>query len=209
MNLERLTRGHVVAAVSALALLLVMAMDWYGSVEADEARRITSGPTSSSAQGGEAGRAVEDDAQRIIARDEKNAWQTSATIDRVLLAFLLLSVFVPLMAAGFRAQGRRFEPPWTPSAFAALVASVAALLLAYRILQEPGDDVTTTIKIGTLLALLLLAAVGLGAVSAYQRETEWTAMRRAAGEPVGAAGDPGGAAGDPGDAPGKPRASDG
>ena len=33
-------RGHVIALVGALALLLVMAMDWYSTATGDEARRI-------------------------------------------------------------------------------------------------------------------------------------------------------------------------
>jgi hypothetical protein len=180
VNFERLTRGHLVAAVSALALLLVMAMDWYGSVEADEARRIGNTAQTSGAQAGEPGRAVKADADRIVARDEKNAWQADGTIDRALLALLLLSVLLPLAAAGFRAQGRRFTPPLTPSSLAALTASLAALLVAYRIVQEPGDDAFTTVKIGTILGLLLLAGVGMGAVAAFQKETEWVDMRRAA-----------------------------
>ena len=184
MRFERLTRGHVVAAVGALALLLVMAMDWYGSTQADEARRIESTLTTRGAESGEQGRAVKQDAERIIARDEKNAWQTSASIDRLLLALLLLTVFLPLLAAGLRAQGRRFEPPWTPSAFAALSAALAALLLAYRIIQEPGPNALTTVEPGAIIGLVLLAVVGVGAAAAFQGESEYAAMRRAASSPA-------------------------
>jgi hypothetical protein len=180
VRLERLTRGHVVAAVAALALLLVMAMDWYGSHEADQARQIGSTANTSGAQAGEVGRAVKADADRIIARDEKNAWQANALVDRVLLALLLVTVFLPLLAAGLRAEGRRFEPPWTPSAIAAVSAAAAALLVAYRIVQKPGSNAATTVQIGALLALVMLAAVGLGAVSAFQKEADWAEMRRAA-----------------------------
>ena len=35
MRLERLTRGHAVAAVAALVLLVIMAMTWYGTTRAD------------------------------------------------------------------------------------------------------------------------------------------------------------------------------
>src|SRR5258707_11592268 len=101
-----------------------MAMDWYGSQEADRARQVESTATTSGAQAGEAGRAVKEDADRIIARDERNAWQTNGFIDGVLLALLLLTVFVPLVAAALRSEGRRYEPPWTPSAFAAVSAAV-------------------------------------------------------------------------------------
>jgi hypothetical protein len=184
VRLERLTRGHVVAAVAALALLLVMAMDWYGSREADQAREVTTSLGTSGAESGEAGRAAKEDADRIIARDEKNAWQTNALIDRVLLAVLLLTVFLPLLAAALRAEGRRFEPPWTPSAFAAISAAVAGLLVAYRIVQEPGANAAITVKIGPLLALFMLTGVALGAASAFQKESDYAAMRRAAVTPA-------------------------
>ena len=183
MRLERLTRGHVLAAVAALLLLLVMAMDWYGSHQADQARQIKASANPSGAEAGEVGRAVQQDAQAIIARDEKNAWQTSATIDRVLLAFLLLTVLLPLAAAALRADGRRFEPPFTPSAASAVTAVIAALLVAYRIIQKPGADSATTLKIGPALALIALAVVGLGSAAAFQKEADWAAMRQAARAP--------------------------
>jgi hypothetical protein len=183
VRLERLTRGHVLAAVAALALLLVMAMDWYGSHEADRARQVESTTNTTGAQAGESGRTVKADAETVIARDEKNAWQTNAFVDRVLLGLLLLTVFLPLLAAGLRAEGRRFEPPWTPSAIAAASAAVTALLVAYRILDKPGVDASTTVKIGPLLALVLLAGVGVGAASAFQKEADWAEMRRAATKP--------------------------
>jgi hypothetical protein len=180
VRFERLARGHVVAAVAALVLLLVMAMDWYGSHEADLAHQVGDTAQTRGAQAGEAGRALKEDADRIIARDEKNAWQEGDTLGRVILALLLLSVFMPLFAAAHRAAGRRAEPPWTPSAFAALLAAVTALLVAYRIVNEPGSDVTTTVKIGAPLGLLCLVAVGLGAAWAFQGEADWAEMRRTA-----------------------------
>jgi hypothetical protein len=182
VKFERLARGHVVAAVAALVLLLVMAMDWYGSHAADLARQIGNSAQTSGAEAGEAGRAVKEDADRIIARDEKNAWQEGGFLDRVLLVMLLLSVFLPLFAAAQRAAGKRPEPPWTPSAIAAIVAAFAALLVAYRILNEPGNDLTTTVKIGAPLGLLALAAVGLGSAWAFQGEADWAALRQAAAD---------------------------
>jgi drug/metabolite transporter (DMT)-like permease len=183
VRFERLTRGHVVAAVAALALLLVMAMDWYGSTAADEARDVTKSAQTRGAQAGEAGRALKEDAQRVIARDEKNAWQEQRSFDRFILICLLACVFLPLFAAGYRAAGKRSEPPFTPSAIAAMVAAFTALLVAYRIINEPGNDVTTTVKIGAPLGLLCLAAIGLGSASAFQGEADWAAMRRAAAAP--------------------------
>ncbi len=34
--------GHAIALVGALALMLIMAMDWYSTAQGDEARRIES-----------------------------------------------------------------------------------------------------------------------------------------------------------------------
>lgn len=172
MRFERLARGHIVAAVAALALLLVMAMTWYGSHEADLARQLGNGANIGGAEAGETGRAVKEDADRIIARDEKNPWQEQARVDRVLLALLLLSVFVPLFAAGLRAAGKRPSAPWTPSAFAALTAAAAGVLLAYRIVNKPGNDVETTVKTAAFLGLLLLAVIGVAAASGFRAEAE-------------------------------------
>src|SRR4051794_33456758 len=157
-----------------------MAMDWYGSHEADRARQVGNTTLTTGAEAGEAGRAVKQDADTVIARDEKNAWQEKRTLDRLLLVFLLLSVFLPLLAAGQRAAGRRPEPPWTPSTLAAISAAVAALLVAYRLVNAPGDDAQTTIKVGAPLALIVLVVLGYGAISAFQGETNWSDMRRAA-----------------------------
>jgi drug/metabolite transporter (DMT)-like permease len=184
VRFERLTRGHVVAAVAALVLLLVMAMDWYGSHAADEAREVSKSAQTRGAQAGEAGRALQQDADRVIARDEKNAWQEQRSFDRFLLILLLACVFLPLFAAAHRAAGRRSEPPWTPSAIAAIVAAVAALLVAYRIINEPGNDLTTTVRIGAPLGLLCLAAIGLGSAWAFQGEANWAEMRRTATDPA-------------------------
>lgn len=180
MRFERLARGHAVAAVAALVLLLVMAMDWYGSHEADLARQVVSKSLTTGAEAGEAGRAVKQDADRIIARDEKNAWQEGDTLGRVELAALLLTIFMALFTAAHRAAGRRSQPPWTPSALTALMAAATALLVAYRIVNEPGNDTTTTVKLGAPLGLLALVAVGLGAAWAFQGEAEWAEMRRSA-----------------------------
>jgi hypothetical protein len=180
VRLERLTRGHVLAAVAALALLLTMAMDWYGSREGDAARQVQENANPSGAQAGEVGRELQADAKAIIAREEKNAWQADAPVDRVLLALLLLSVLLPLAAAGLRSEGRRFEPPWTLSSAATIAAVFAAILVAYRIVQEPGLDAETTIKLGAPLALVALAGVALGSASAFQKEVDWSAMRQAA-----------------------------
>ena len=167
MRPRRVAAGHVVAAVAALVLLLVMATNWYGSHEADLARQLGNAANIGGAEAGEVGRAVKADADRIIARDEKNPWQERATVDRVLLVLLLLAVALPLIAAAVAAAGSRSK---TPTALAALAAVAAAVLLAYRIVNQPGNNGETTVKTGALLGLAMLALIGIGSVWAYQRE---------------------------------------
>ncbi len=80
--------------------------------------------------------------------------QPLAFVDSVLLVLLFATVAFAAVAAFARAAGRRFEPPGTPSAAAALTAALAALLVAYRIVQQPGLDAGTTVKAGAWLSLI-------------------------------------------------------
>lgn len=192
MSTQRLLRPDVVAFVAALALLFVMAADWYGTNVGDEARRIEKLSQPHGALGGEVEREVQKDARFIAQGQEKNAWQVPGAIDRVILVLLLATVVLAVAAAFLRMAGRRFQPPLTPSALAALTATVTALLVTYRILQEPGFDEATTVKSGAPLALVTLAVIALGGVSALRREeagTAWIEPSSSAGaEPAGEGG---------------------
>lgn len=185
MNYSRLLRADVIAALAAFALLFVMAMDWYSSAAGDEARRIESlTDPGSGALSGEPDRAVQEQASIRGEEEEKNAWQTSEAIDRVLLVLLLATVALALAAAYLRAAGKRFSPPVTPSALAALAAVLAGLLLAYRIIQEPGLDEATVVKAGAPLALVVLGLIALAARAAVRAEEAGTAWEEAAAEPA-------------------------
>ena len=183
MRFERLSRGQVLAAVAALALLLTMAADWWGTRLGDEARRIEGNVTTRGAEGGEVGRAVQADAQAVAEREERNAWQADALVDRVILIVLLVALLAALAAAAHRAAGRRANPPRSPSLVAVVAALTGALLVAYRIIQEPGLDSATTIKIGPLLAVFALAGIAIGSAGAVQAEYEWAEMRDSAAGP--------------------------
>ena len=125
--------------VAALALLLVMAMDWYSSTVGERAREVEK---LSEPSGG----TVADDTQRENQQrpreqaqgEEKNAWQAPGLIDKLILIGLLGTIVLAVAGAWLRAAGRRFEPPSTPATATAVVATVTGLLVAYRIIQEPG-----------------------------------------------------------------------
>src|SRR3954470_5431421 len=126
VTFARLRTADWVAMIAALALLLIMAADWYSTTLGDEARDVQK-----NTQGnfkGEAGQDIRDanqDARTIAEGQERNAWQADALIDRVILLTLLATVALALAAGFLRAAGRSFEPPLTPSALAAVAAGAA------------------------------------------------------------------------------------
>jgi hypothetical protein len=160
MTFTRLGRGDLLAMVAALALLLVMATDWY-STKVGELARDNQGkilpqlnrdgqPTESQRQG------------EFADTQEKNAWQADALIDRLILVALVAAVALALVAAWARAADRRLGPP-SPSALASVVGLVACMLLVYRILQPPGPNVAAVVKAGAPLGLLCAGLLTIGA----------------------------------------------
>lgn len=177
MTFSRLTRADAIAMAAGLVLLLVMALDWYGTVQGDEARRIEKLSQPQGALGGEVERKVKEDARFAAQAEEKNAWQADGAIDRIILLGLLATAGSAIGAAYLRAAGRRFEPPATPSAIAAVLAGVTGLLVAYRLVQEPGFDAATTIKAGVPAALVTLGVIALAGRAAMAAEEDGSAWR--------------------------------
>jgi hypothetical protein len=172
VTLGRLSLGHWVAWLAALALLLVTAMDWYSTKAGEEARRIERISQPRGALGGEIERRVRREATERAESQEKNAWQAHAFVDRAILALILTTVTAAIAAAVMRASGRTVAPPLAPSAFAGILALAAAALVAYRLVQKPGLDVAATIKPGAPIALGLLGVLALAAASALRAEQE-------------------------------------
>ncbi|HYP49086.1 MAG TPA: hypothetical protein VEQ61_10655 [Thermoleophilaceae bacterium] len=175
MTFARLRWPDWVALVAALALLLVSAADWYSTASAEEARRAEQ-RAPSSGQGAE----VRSDARALAESQERNAWQEDGAIDRVILLGLLGTVALAIFAAFARAAGRDYSGRLGPSASAGLLAAITALLVAYRILQEPGFDSFTTVQAGAPLALLALGVIALAAARAARAEEQGTAFREPA-----------------------------
>jgi hypothetical protein len=179
----RLSRWDWLAFAAALALLLAMSVDWYTTKQGEECRRIESVQTpDGGVQGDLIGRDVRRDARECAEKREKNAWQASALIDRLILLALLVAI-VGAVAAGFlRAAGRRFEPPRTPSAVASFAGLAAALLILYRILQPPGFNAGAVVEAGAPIGLALAGFLAIAARSASRAEQEAPAPTDAAGE---------------------------
>jgi hypothetical protein len=175
VSFARLRAWHWAAFLAALALLFVTAMDWYSTTGGEEARRIEELSDPEGAAGGEVEREVEESARIAAEGAEKNAWQVDAPIDRLILVGLLLSAALAVVAAFAAAREPRGEGGGprglAPAGLAALLAAATALVVIYRILQEPGLDVSTTVKAGAPLALILLGVIALSGALTLRSES--------------------------------------
>jgi hypothetical protein len=155
LSFERLRPADWVVFVAALALLFTTAADWYSTTRGDEARQIQERAGSSD---GQVEREVEQDAGALAEGQERNAWQEDGLIDRIILISLLATSALGVGAAFWRASGRGSDGLGAYG-LAGLVACLTALLVLYRIVQEPGFDELTTVKIGAPLALGVLGVI--------------------------------------------------
>lgn len=171
MSFLRLSRGHVIAGVAALVLLLVMAMDWYSTEEGEDARR-TERITGEPAPGlqGDIDREVIESSETLAELNEDNAWEASEAADRVVLVLLLATIALAIAAATLRAANRPSPGPIAASTLAAGLAALTALAVAIRIIDVGGSEVGGEVELGAPLALLALGVLAFGAARAARTE---------------------------------------
>ena len=167
MSFARLRAADWVAFIAALALLLVTAVDWYSTIQGEQAREFEqSAPT----RGEDA--QLQDDAALVAEAQERNAWQVDGAIDRLILAGLLGTSALAVYSAFARAAGRAGDGGWAATGAAAVLT---ALLVLYRILQEPGFDAVTTVQIGAPLGLGVLGVIAFASALSLREEPEASA----------------------------------
>ena len=172
MTFARLRVADWVVFVAALVLLFTTAADWYSTQAGDEARQIEQQARPEEGEpSGQAQAEVERQAGALAESKERNAWQEDGTIDRIILICLLLTSALGVLAAFWRASGRETRG-LGPYALVGVAASVTALLVLYRIIQEPGFDSLTTVKIGAPLALGVLGVIAFAAASSLREPSE-------------------------------------
>jgi hypothetical protein len=174
VTFERLRPADWVVFVAALALLFTTAPDWYSTTRGEEARQIQKQAGNSDAP---ERRDVEHDAAALAESQERNAWQEDGLIDRIILVSLLATSALGVGAAFWRASGRGSDGLGA-FGLAGLAACIAPLLVLYRIIQEPGFDDLTTVKIGAPLALGVLGVIAFACATSLRE-----APRREPSEP--------------------------
>lgn len=191
MSFERLTKGDALAWLAGLALLLVTAIDWWSTKLGDAAREVQHDiqKVPNGALSNDIPSTIQQQAKLVAQAQEKNLWQMHGAIDRVILIVLLATALCAALAAILRVAARRYNGSFTPSAAAAGLAGIGALLVLYRLVQQPGDDQVTVVKAGPWLALVAFGLVGLGASLAWAAEREGTAWKDEA-EPASPDGEP-------------------
>jgi hypothetical protein len=172
MSFARLRAWHWVAFIASLALLFVTATDWYSTRAGDAARRVEHLAQPHGALGGEVSRNVQEDAKAAAEGQEKNAWQVGGAIDRVILIGLLATSLLGVLAAFWAASGREPRSALPPPALAGIAAGLTALLVVYRVVQEPGLDESTTVKLGGPLALVVLGMIAFASAGSMREQPE-------------------------------------
>jgi len=175
MSFARLRAADWVAFVAALALLFATAADWYSTEGGRQAREFEQGAP---AQG--EGAELADDAAAAAEGEERNAWQADGAIDRAILVAMLGTAALAILAAFARAAGRRSEDGVGLTGWAGAAAALTALLVLYRVIQEPGFDEVNTVQYGAPLALGLLGVIAFAcamSVRAEEMDEEGTERR--------------------------------
>jgi hypothetical protein len=180
LTFARLRVSDWVVFVAALALLFTTAPDWYSTTRGEEARKIQedAGPAEGQPSGQNQAEVVRG-AGELAESQERNAWQEDGTIDRIILIALLATSALGVLAAFWRASGREARG-LGPYGWAGLAACVTALLVLYRILQEPGFDELTTVQIGGPVALGVLGIYAFAAATSLREAPAPAAAERPA-----------------------------
>jgi hypothetical protein len=148
MEMDRLSRGEKISAVSAILLFVFMFFDWFG-VEVEGVEGFSG---SVPGAGG-------------------SAWDA---LD-VIPIFLMAAIVVAIGVAVIRLTDADIEPPISLNAIVAALGALAFVLILYRIIDQPGADfggvgVDITVKLGIFLALAAAAGIAYGGYSAMREE---------------------------------------
>jgi hypothetical protein len=150
MEADKLSTGEKLSAVSALLLFVFMFFDWFG-VEVSGVPGF----------GGE------------VSGVGGSAWDA---LD-VIPIFLMLAIVAAIGVAVVRLTDADLEPGISLNAIVAALGGLAALLILYRIIDQPGGggdfsgvEVDVTLKLGIFLGFAAAVGIAYGGYRAMQEE---------------------------------------
>lgn len=152
MDTSRLGRGEMIAAVSAIVLLLVMFIfDWFAVDFGEDDLGLGAAAVDTGA----------------------NAWTAFSFIDIILFITILAAIGLAIMAA----NAQRPNLPVAGSALVAGLGLLSVLLILFRIISPPGGgdipdgfDIGVTREIGVFIGLLAAAGIAYGGFQAMREE---------------------------------------
>jgi hypothetical protein len=147
MDVNRLSTGEKIAGIAGIALILIMFIfDWY-SVEASY------GPFAASAG--------------------QNAWESYSLVDIILFVSALCGIALALLVA----TDQDIELPIPGATIVTALGGLSTLLILFRIIDKPGFDIpsgtpgiSVSLSIGVFLGLISAAALTYGGYRAMQEE---------------------------------------
>jgi hypothetical protein len=185
VDVSRLSRGEQVAGVAAVLLIVDMFLNWYSA-------NLNS--------------ALQAQADRLGIDTNADAWQVFSTTD----ILIFITAVAALVMVGMRVMGRSASLPVSLPLVVAVLGAFTALVVLWRIINQPGENEFINVEYGAYLGLLLLIALTYGAVQSgggvdtMRAEAESLGERPARPAPAAAAAAPAGAVGDPAPPPPAP-----
>ena len=149
MDTDRLRTGEMIAGISAVALLIIMFLPWFGVDFGSAAEDVAD----------DLGFAV----PGVEASASFNAWESFDFIDLVLLVTIVVAIGTAVMTA----SASTVALPVAASAITAGLGILSTLLIIYRLLDPPGG---ADRKYGVFLGLIAAAGIAWGAWMLMQEE---------------------------------------
>ncbi len=143
MDFGKLRTGELIAGISGVLLLIVMFFSWYG-----------------------VGGAIGEFASAAGVDTSVNAWKAFDFVDLVLFVTAAVAIGAALLAAA----GRSVSLPVALSVVVTILGIIVALLVLYRIINQPGPNDVVDVKFGAYLGFLVCLGIAAGGFLAMADE---------------------------------------
>src|SRR5688572_22158756 len=163
MDFGKLRTGELVAGIAGVLLLIIMFFSWYG-----------------------VGGSIGEFASAAGVDTNVNAWQAFDFVDLILFVTAIVAIGAAVLAAA----GRSVALPVAASVVVTILGIVVALLVLYRIINQPGPNDVIDVKFGAYLGFLICLGIAAGGFMAMADEgtSLGDAARRAQGGPAAPGG---------------------